>query len=96
MKGTLPHVNYGGLRPLLDLERLSVVFLFGSLAGKFLQLSYKMNAVSSDEKWPVIIHSSLQNTDIFTLLNAIHKTRGIYILQFVSLHCGFYFSQFFL
>lgn len=37
------------------------------------------NSVSIDEKWPVIIHSSLQNTDLFTQLKDIHKVRGIYI-----------------
>lgn len=35
--------------------------------------------VCNDEKWPVIIHCSLQNTDIFTILNGTHKVRGIYI-----------------
>jgi hypothetical protein len=40
-------------------------------------------AVGSDEKWPVIIHSSLQNTDIFTLLTTTHKGRGINIFQFI-------------
>ena len=48
-------------------------------------------AVGSDEKWPVIIHSSLQNTDIFTLLTTTHKGRGINIFQFIVV---LFFSEF--
>lgn len=34
---------------------------------------HQQNEIISEEKWPVIISSSLQNSDIFTLLNEDHK-----------------------
>ena len=43
------------------------------------------NDVCNGEKWPVIIHSAFQSTDVFALLNTTHKVRGIskYIYKYV-------------
>ena len=48
--------------------------------------SVMQQAVSDDGKWPIILHSSLQNTDVFTQLNTIHKVRGIFDIFSIVCH----------